>query len=484
MKLENAFKNLLSFGRRAPVVEDTSIAAKYGHVIAPAAFDDYDKARQYKIAADQTLPWIKDLTLNGHIYQEGMFQGFNGFMGYSALSLLQQNGLIKACIDTIADEMTREFIEIKKDGETEEDDEVKIIKDMFQKHQIRELFNRAIRANEVFGGCMIFIDTGASDDELLMPLHIAEWSEEIKRFRRFQLIEPINVFPGVYNSIDPTKKDYFEPQTWFVLGKRVHTSRLIKLRTSNLWQVLKPAYNFFGVPHAQILIDYVLHFQKCRVATANAATKFSRTILKTDMQSLLVANNGAEQLRTRLAILSDTNNDGMTGIDFEGEDIAQVNMPLAGLTDITWQGLEMLCVVNKSPAVKTLGVSPSGFSATGDSDFKNWYDHVRSKQQKDIGDQVKTCLRIMQIVALGRVDPSITFDFAQLSTEDEAKIAEVNKINTQSVVLAYDANMIDQHEGAQLLRDLPKSIFASLGDVNPGDLPDETERENLARTPS
>lgn len=217
-----------------------------------------EKRDQVKLVADSCLPWYNDRqphSLFGHGIQEGQFPGVSGFLGYPFLSLLRQNGIINLCINTVADEMTRNFIELEsREGDYQK--EIEELKRVMDDMKFEKLNNEIVRYNELFGGLMVFIDTGASDEELLTPLHISEYSAEIRRFRGFKIIEPINLFPGVYETYDPTSPYYFKPLTWWVLGKRVHHSRLIQIRSSDLPILLKPVYNFFGVPQAQILWDY------------------------------------------------------------------------------------------------------------------------------------------------------------------------------------------------------------------------------------
>lgn len=459
-----------AFGRLPKATpEQTTPKRDYGHAVTNA-FLDPKLALEYKMAADSHLPWLANAkTLAGHLAHMGQWAGLSGFLGYGGLSELWQNGLIKACIDTIADEMSRKWIVLKENG-NETGDKLKRLREACEEYRLRDLFNNAVRWNELFGGCMLYIDTGTQDpQDLLYPLYVSRLSSDLKNFKGFTLIEPVNTFPGVYNSIDPKAKNYFEPDTWWILGDRVHASRLIKFQTSELPQLLKPAYNFYGVPHAQILADYVAHFQQCRVATARALTNFSRTILKTSMFDIMAEDGGADTLQTRLAILSNSSNDGMTGIDKEGEDIAQVNMPISGMSDIVWQALEILCVINKSPAVKTLGVSPSGFSATGDSDFQNWYDHVKSKQEKDISQQIKKCLDILQIHLFGDIDPAITFEFAPLSEDNALAIADYNNRMVEAIGKAYDFNAINEKDAGTMVRTYPDSIFVGLDPVEDND---------------
>lgn len=439
------------------------------------------------LAADSHLPWYGNnhvaRTLLEHTIQEGMAQNLSGFLGYPALSYLRNNGLINACISTTADEMTRKWIEIFKENDRVDSvsDEVKILEEANSRHQTQQLANEMVRFNELFGGCMVYIDTGAKDDELLTPLVIKETTAELQNFQRFTIVEPINVFPGYYESTDPLDPNYFEPMTYWVLGKRVHKSRLIKISSGSLPVILKPSYNFFGVPHAQILWDYVIHFQKCRIAAANGLTKFSRTFLKTDMASMLDKDEGELGLMTRLMQLSNTTNDSVTAIDFESEDIGNVNMPLAGVTDIVWQGLEMLCVANMSPAVKTLGISPSGFSATGESDQKNWEAHIASKQERDLRAPIEIMQKVLQVKYLKRIDPEINFKFVPISEDKLEDKAAYNERMLKVIGEAFDMGLTSEPESRKLIIEFPDSIFASLeNDVQPDTAKTEGHELNAA----
>ena len=85
----------------------------------------------------------------------------------------------------------------------------------------------------------IYIDTGTDDPSL--PLVINSKSAEIKKDSKIDLviIDPINVSPMEYNSINPLKKDYMKPRMWSVQGQPVHASRLItfyRQRTANAAQ--------------------------------------------------------------------------------------------------------------------------------------------------------------------------------------------------------------------------------------------------------
>ncbi|WP_338805101.1 DUF1073 domain-containing protein [Xenorhabdus griffiniae] len=440
--------------------------------------------KEVMLAMDASLSSVGAYSLIHHAWEHG--QGYAlgpSFMGYAALSSLTQNALIRACIETVVDDMTREWIEIKSldAGEDNSTEDKKKIEDALINFKVKNIFHKAGEFNGYFGGCLIFIDTGATDNQLLVPLDISEKSAELKDFKRFVLVEPINIFPGRYESTDPLSPRYFNPDTWWILGKEVHISRLIRICGNEVPILLKPSYNFMGIPQAQLLYDYTVHFQDSRTSAARLLEKFSLTALKTDMEDILTNPNATKSLDGRLAYMAAVrSNDGILAIDKEMEDIIKLETPLTGVTDIVRQMLELIVVINRTPAVKLLGISPSGFNATGDSDIRNYNDHVKSQQEKVFRAGLQKVLDVIQIVTLGRLNQSVTFDFIDLNKQDAKVAAEIEKLKVERDASLLDSSIIWEKEVRKRLSTDPDSDYFGIDvdDVPEVNYGEETENQN------
>ena len=287
------------------------------------------------------------------------------------------------------------------------------------------------------------------------------------------VVDPVNVFPGDYNSLSPLSSDYFRPRWWWVIGQRIHASRLIRLVANEVPVLLRPAYNFLGIPQAQILWDYVLHFQECRAAAARLLTKFSLTVFKTKMADILFSAGGTGQLDARIRFMTQNmNNDGVLAIDKDDEDVLKLETPLSGVTDIVRQSLEILAALNRTPAVKLLGISPSGFNATGESDIRNYYDYITSQQEKVLRNGFRPVLNCLQLHLHGKIDSSVTFDFAPLGEEDRAALATLQKTKADTIAVYLDRDIIAPEEARKALADDPDSGFA---DIDPEAVPEGNE---------
>lgn len=413
-------------------------------------------------------------------------EGLPLFPGYGVLTGLAQNGLIRAGVETRADEMTRKWGEIVSaggDGTDSKQDLIDALMKELERFKIQDLLNEAACECGYFGGCLYYIDTGIDVAEMATPLILEPATFRPGSLRGFKLIEPYLLSPGAYNSINPMATDYFKPSIWYVQGVPVHSSRLLYFAENELPTMLKPAYNFFGLPLAQKVLDAVSHYTACREAAARLLQKYSLTIFKTDMEQALSGGFDDTLNRRIQYFVQNRDNDGCATIDKESEDIVVMTTSLAGVTDLVRQAQEYVAAMFNEPVTKMWGLSPAGFS-TGDSDLRNHYDNIESLQSKIFSVPMARILNVLQMNHTGSIDNSLRFEFAPLSEEDTAAEAANNKTKADTLIALVDANVISPEEARQVLIDDPDSGFGNLAPYEdlgmPPDAPETLESdENL-----
>lgn len=398
------------------------------------------------------------------------------FLGYPFLSGLTQNGLIRAGVETLADEMANGWIKLnrigeKEDGAFKDKDRLSALNREIKRFKVKDVFHKGAEFCGYFGGGLVYIDTGVKDPQALRePLILDSATFKKGSLKGFVPVEPVNLYPGLYNSSDPLSDDYFKPQTWWVLGREVHASRFLKFIVNEPPMLLLPAYNFFGVATAQLAVDYVAHFTQDRESASRLLNKFSLTIFKTDMTTVLSGGN-RDQLDRRMQLFTDSrDNDAVEVIDKEGEDIVQINTPISGVTEIVRQALELMAVVFRMPAVKLLGISPSGFNATGESDLDNWHEHVLSQESKMWKTPLDRALKVLQLNAFGDIDDTIDFEFAELGRRDETATATVNKTKADIDALYLEWGVLSAEEVRKRLAGDPDGGYH---DIDADNAPEE-----------
>ena len=410
-------------------------------------------------------------TLTEHSLELGQYP-ITSFIGYGALQQIAQNGMIRACVSTVADDITRKWITINCD---DADKSLKLQNLIDKKYKLKEVIHNAVLKTGYLGGCLIYIDTGFQNDPD-EPLNISNKTAELTQNAnlKFKIIDPSISTPFKYNCFNPLADDYYKPTKWVVNGITIDASRLLVCSENEPPLLLKPAYNFLGIPQAQILWDYVLHFNECRTATQRLLSKIALLVVKTDIDAVFESENGLQNFDIRMKVLEKyRNNDSVYVCDKESEDVTNIQSAISGCTDIVRQSLELIASINRTPAVKLLGISPSGFNATGESDLKNYYDYISSKQEL-YRDVINECIKCIQLAEFGYIDESVNFDFVNLNDENEGvKITNfVNKVNALGSML--DRQVMTANEVREIIKADDTLDFSKLeGDI------DETDYSEL-----
>lgn len=380
------------------------------------------------------------------------------FIGYAQCSDLMQDGLMQAGVETVADEMTRKFIEISAPDEMVK----KRLEAELQRLDVRGVFNRAAAWCGYFGGCLVYMDTGDAPEDLAKPIALTPEFIAQGSLRGLRIVEPVVASPDWYNSSDPLAADYFEPRSWFVQSTRVHASRLLIFRQNTPPLLLKAAYNFFGVPAVQIALDYVAHFTQTREAAARLLTKFSTTVFKTDLSRLLYGGDAA-QAKARIGHFArQRDNNGVAVLDYESEAMEQLNTPLSGVDVIVRQALELLAVVWRIPAVKLFGISPAGLNATGESDMQNFYDYIASRQAKVFSQPLGRLLKAVQLSVTGTVDPAVTYEFVPLWEMTAREKADRDKVLADTDAVYVDRGVVSEEEVRNAIAAQPGGRYAGI----------------------
>lgn len=395
------------------------------------------------------------------------------FIGYPACANLAQYGLMQAGVGLLADETTRKWPEFSGVADTGASEAAKALNDEMARLNVRALFREMARMCGFFGGGLLYIDTGAAPQDLAKPLAVTPQFISPGSVRRLVPVEPVTVGPLEYNSTNPLRGDYFQVKTWFVSGVGpVHASRFLHFVKTMPPVILRPAYNFFGIPDVQIALDYFLHFTESRESAARLLKKFSLTILKTNVDGLLYGSDDSD-VQARIAHLAkERDNDGVYAISQDDEDVVQVNTPLSGVTDIVRQGLEMLACVWRYPVVKFLGVSPGGMNATGESDLRSFYDHVATQRETMFGHNFERLFRIMQLSVLGEIRDDVTYAWPALWELTEKERADLEKVKADTDAVYLDRGVLAPEEVRAALSGDETGRYSG---IDPADVPEAPE---------
>lgn len=402
-------------------------------------------------------------------------QFYSEFLGYQRLTQLAQSTEYRLVTETFAQEMTREWGEVKGDDQKRVD----ILMEEFNRLDIRNLIRKHIENDYYYGGSQLYIQIEGQEDKTDLPLLINEKGIKKGSLKGFTVIEPVWSTPSVYNASNPLESDFFVPKQWWVMGKNVHQSRLLTLVMRPIGTMLRPAYNFYGMSMSQLMLPYVQRHQSIVDSVAQVITMFSLTGLSTDMTGLLQSSDGGvNQLIERaksMALMR--KNDGIVMLDKSTEEFFQINTPLTSLDTLLDKFTQMLAYPSKIPVLKIFGTPTAGLGNTSDGEIRVFYDCVSAQQEAYILPQIKVILDCMQLSLFGNIDESIKFVFNPLYQLDDNEQADVNLKKAQTAQIYIQEGVIDNEEARQALNDDEDSGYQLEGNAPERD--PYVENENI-----
>lgn len=371
------------------------------------------------------------------------------WFGYPYLSELQQRAEFRLLTETISEEVTRRWGEVKASGEADKSDKINKIEKEFKRLKVREKVRRCDELDNYFGRGHMYLDfgQGLSQEELKTPvgdgwdrISTSKCSPQTP-LRNIKVIEPLWIWPGIYNSTDPASDDWYCPSNWWMMAKEYHRTRLLTYVSREMPDILKPAYIFGGLSLSQMAQPYVEIWLNTRQSVATMVQNYSLWHLRTNMQDVL-SGDTPDKLMGRIESLIVGKNGGVMASDMQSEDLLNVAAPLSGLHELQAQAQEHMCSVSKIPLVKLTGISPSGLNASSEGEIKVFGDMIHARQEMLHNDHVNTILGFVQLSLFGEVDPEITFEWAPLEEMSDKEWAELRKMEAETDSVLIDKGVL------------------------------------------
>lgn len=388
-----------------------------------------------------------------------------GFPGYPYLSNLTQRSEYRAPTETIASELTRQWIKFTGTDEAK----LKELEEAFTEFAVRDCFRQVAVLDGFFGRGQLSINIKGqeTDARRQQPLVVDDEGATIAKgmLLGFKPIDPLWTTPYAYNSLEPTKPDFYKPESWYVLGKRFHASRLLTFVGRPVPDILKPSYNFGGMSLSQLIEPYVTRWLKTVDSVNRLVSNFSTSGLATNMQATLEGGDGdggagVPDLFKRAQLFNALrDNRGLMLLDKDTEEFFQVDTSLAGLAELQAQAQEHMAAPTHIPLVKLTGITPDGLNASSEGEIKVFYDFIASEQENLFTAHLTTVLRIVQLHLWGKVDPDIGFEWVPLDSPSDKEESEMRKADGDRDTSYVGAGIVSPEEVRERLRTDPNSGY-------------------------
>lgn len=332
-------------------------------------------------------------------------------------------------VDIVPADMTREWRTF--DGEIEPE-VIKRLTDEEDRLGLRNAFEEAHKWARLYGTAFIVmsVDDGQTPDKPLIISKVRKGGlRHIKVIDRHR-IDNAQVIP----TTDPLDANYGLPEKYRFKESNVviHHSRLIRFDGIKLPYDELRRNNYFSDSVLDRLYESITNLNTVTHGSAAMVYETNVDIMKVKgLMNYLQSAEGEALLRKRFTLagmLKSFNN--MMLLDSE-EDWASKNNTFSGLPELIDRFSQLLSAASDIPATRLLGVSASGFNATGEGDLKNYYDKIRSDQISRYKPKLDYFDRIM-LASLGmNPEEDVTYEFNSLFQMTPKEQADVDFVNAQ-----------------------------------------------------
>lgn len=340
---------------------------------------------------------------------------------YDAEALYNEDWLARKIIDIIPSEMVREW----RNWETRQSE---AIYETENRVRVKAQLEEAMVWGRLYGGGAILIGVESNDPlELFDPQTVKkDGLLYLHTFNRHELVvDPIDIETDLFSP------DYGKPRILEIIDPyngnsvKVHRSRFVIFDGLRCSRQIRQFNQGWGLSVFQAIRQTILNVSSTAMNAAEMTEEAKLDIIKIPNIAANFADPESERrLLTRFSFVDQIKSIINAIIIGGDEEYDRKTMNFAGLPELIRAHMELAAGAAETPLTLLLGTSPGGLNATGDSDLRNHYDNIRSKQTV-LSDAIRKLDTAITRSATGRDVRNATYSWNPLWQATPAEKADV-----------------------------------------------------------
>lgn len=386
-------------------------------------------------------------------------------------------------VDAVADDMTRAGVDLK--GEIAPDD-IQKLEEAAVTLQIWNAICDNTKWARLYGGSLAVMLIDGQD--MSTPLRIETVGKG--SFRGLYVMDRWQVQPTLNRPVTEFGPSLGKPKFYDVVssglplsGKRIHHTRCIRQDGIKLplWQAMTE--NMWSISVYERMYDRMVAFDSATTGAAQLVYKsYLRTYKVKDLRENVAMGGDAFNGLIRYVDMMRRfqSMEGITLLDAEDEFEGHSHNAFGGLSDALEHFSEQIAGCAGMPLVRLFGQSPKGMNATGESDFRMYYDNINKDQNATLKIPITTVYRLMAQSMGIALAPGFGIKFRPLWQLTDKEKSEVSNNVTTSVTQAFEAGLVTQKTAMKELKQSSEvtGVFTNITDEEI-----EAAQEELPPTP-
>lgn len=183
----------------------------------------------------------------------------------------------------------------------------------------------------------------------------------------------------------------------------IHESRVIRFDGSPVDLLMRRRLAGWTLSVLQAPYDTMRQFDQSFQSIANLMADMSQAVMKINGLAQMISND-PKTLATRMRMVDMSRSSGrMLFLDAENEEFSREPTPLTGVADTLEMQMLRLAAAAEMPVAILFGREPSGLNATGDADFRRFYDMIAGDQTDILQPKLE---RLYKLICLAKDAPT------------------------------------------------------------------------------
>lgn len=300
----------------------------------------------------------------------------------------------------------------------------------------------------LYGGAALVMGVGNNPAEELMPERVKkDGLKYVHAITRFDL----NAGPTIRDPESPWygEPEYYERTTTTTGRVRVHPSRVVRfLGAPILDEQMDQANQGWGDSILQVTSEATRAAGLVVASVAQMVAEGKMDVLSIPGFSSQLAAEGnaySGRLTERFSTANMMKSVFSLLLIDKDEQWERISTQFTGFPDILKMYLLVASGAADIPATRMLSQSPTGLSATGDSDLRNYYDHVRVVQTTDIQPDLARLDQALLASSLGSVPDDIFYNWNPLWQMDDKEKTAISYQKAQIFQIDVNAGLLDRN---------------------------------------
>lgn len=397
-------------------------------------------------------------------------------------ALYRNNWIIKKIVNTVADDMTKNWIKFNADIVDEQQERLSTL---FRRTKTKTKISEALYWSRLYGGSGALMLIEGEGNNLIEPLDLNRIMPNAYK-GLFVLDRWSGIYPSIELISDINDPDFGLPEYYYIrnlentsmVQTKVHHSRLLLFRNRKLSSWEEQGEMYWGASE----LDHIIEELKKRDNTSwNIATLvFQANLLvnKVDGMDILASlgdTNAQSDLYNLKSAIAKMRSASSVLVCGQNEDYSNLQYSFSGLAEIYKTFMLDISGAAEIPATKLFGRSPEGMNATGDMDMQNYYEKIKMEQEKALAENLDKLLPIIFMSEFGTVDNALNYEFEPVYVPSESEQADLIGKKTAAVSLAYQDGALSIKKYLMELQKMAKqhNMFTTITDEDIAKAPDE-----------